>query len=126
MGLHPTIVSSRTLVIGESLASKAIGYPLAYAAARLGSRPLRSALGELQCLIKLGSKNTGLEKPAINNITLPMIKAEHKAPKLNVKAAEARHMLEGVCWILTEVYPPQDDHAHLVLQCLSHMHSFYE
>ena len=84
------------------------------------------ALGELKFLIRLGSKHVGLAQPALNNITLPMLRGKKSDPKLKCKAAEARNMLKVVTWILTKVYEPTNAHEHLVLDCLLNLNQFYE
>ena len=76
-------------------------------------------------MIKLGSKERGLEMP-INQLTLGMIKASGKdAPKLKVKAAEARKMLEVTHFMLEKLFPLDTPHLYMRFQCVSKFVELY-
>ena len=76
-------------------------------------------------MIKIGAKERGLVMP-INQLTLGMIKVDGKnAPKLKVKAAEARKMLEVTHFMLEKLFPMDTSHARMRFQCVSKFVELY-
>ena len=62
----------------------------------------------------------------IGNLTMSMIRVSGKPPKLKLKAAESRHMLVILTYILENFLPPQDAHEELVLQCVRALNDCYK
>eukprot|EP00959_Pyramimonas_sp_CCMP1952_P412068 8634739-Pyramimonas_sp.AAC.1 len=89
------------------------------------SRP-GDGLAKLLTMIRIGSRNVPwLDGPPINNLTLGMIKPDGKAPSLRTKAADTRHMVAVVHWILQHLEPPANGYERLRFDCLDQLHKFY-
>ena len=83
------------------------------------------AIGDLIMLIKWASRDLGYDSPPISSLTLPMIKADGKPPKLKTKAAEGRYLLPVVVAILEKWFPARDDHEGNRLLCLTALRDMY-
>ena len=82
-------------------------------------------MAQLVLFSKVSSKQVGQEQPPVNNLTLNQIKASGKDPKLKVKAAEGRHLLPVVVFLLENLQPPKNAHGELRLNCARQLHLMY-
>eukprot|EP00959_Pyramimonas_sp_CCMP1952_P459283 9478004-Pyramimonas_sp.AAC.1 len=51
-------------------------------------------------------------QPPIRNLTIGMIRAEGKAPRLKTQAAEGRHLVPVVAYMLEHLLPLDSPHEH--------------
>ena len=92
----------------------------------LWTRP-EEVLATIVLFVKTASKNLGMAKPAINRLTMNMIKApKSTTPKLKTKAAEGRHLVAALVFVLEHILPPQNDFERTRLQCAKHLNQIYD
>ena len=82
-------------------------------------------MGEMEILIRHAAKCLNMDRPPVAALSFLQIKAKGKPPKLKVKAAEARGMLEVVSYMLQYIFPPTTDHTRLRLNMLLHLRDMY-
>ena len=87
---------------------------------RLGGLVTRpeECLHEVVRLIHMGSKHLHQRRPPVNNLTMGMVRGKSGNPKLKVKAAEARHYLPCLVFVLENALKPRTLHETMVLDCL--------
>jgi hypothetical protein len=83
-------------------------------------------MAELLVLIKSAAKSIGLPKPPVNKLTIQMIRVGANPPKLKTKAAEGRAMLKTVFYMLTNIFPPENAHENLRLNCVANLKFMYD
>ena len=68
-------------------------------------------LGEFMCLLRLASRNLdpAIQCP-IGTLTLGMLRKKAGAPKLKTKAAEGRHLVPVLVWVLRHCFPLDTPH----------------
>ena len=78
--------------------------------------------------IKIASKEIGQTRPPINDLVIGMLSsADGQArPRLKVKAAESRHLLPCISWLLQNLWAPTSPYEELVMQCVKALSSFYD
>ena len=85
----------------------------------------RSALSRLLSCIHAAAKCLG-QKPPIHNLTITMIKATAgQAPKLRVKAAEARYLLAPIRHALLHWFDMATEHAKARYHVVDRLHQCY-
>lgn len=84
----------------------------------------RIGLSQLTNVFKIASNALRIEIP-IAKITIGMIKAQGKDPRLKAKAAETRHMLNIVHWLLIHIFPARDAYEQLRQDCCHQLFCFY-
>ena len=65
-------------------------------------------------------------EPPFNHLVVTMFKPSGKAPKMHVKAAEARYALPVMYKMLLHCFPLTTAHEQLSMQCVRAMHETYE
>ena len=84
------------------------------------------ACGKLLDMIKIASKELDMKQPPIYHLEYTQIRASpDSAPKLKVKAAEARHMVPVTHFILKRFFPLASDHEFLRFRCIDALHKCY-
>ena len=83
-------------------------------------------LSELQKLIKCEAKAVGQDRPPVNTLTMPMLRASGKSPKAKFKAAESRHMLPVVRLLLERFFPQDTPHQILRYRCVRALDEMYK
>ena len=78
----------------------------------------------LLILIQQASRALKFAKPAINKLTLGMIRGKG-APQLKVKASESNHLLQCVEYILRHHFPLDTDKRRMRYQCVCHFNAMY-
>jgi len=90
---------------------------------QFGSSP--EALSRLVDLIALASRQLGIEPP-VRFLTALMLRVDSKAPKLKLKAAQGRYMVDVVHFILTNLVLPATPYQHTRSQCLTALWEVYK
>ena len=84
-------------------------------------------LARFLSVLRLASKQCGFKQPPINVLTMGMLRSTpHSAPKMKVKAAESRHLLKCLVWILQNFFPSDTNHRTLRLQACMKMQEMYD
>ena len=81
-------------------------------------------LQHLRLLIRQASKAVGLPQPAINKLTMPMIKGKG-LPKLKIKASESMNLLKCMEHILAHYFPLETNHQQVRLHCVKNFNEMY-
>ena len=83
-------------------------------------------LARFLSVLRLASKQCGFNQPPINTLTMGMLRnTPHSAPKMKVKAAESRHLLKCLVWILQNFFPSDTNHRTLRLQACMKMQEMF-
>ena len=90
-----------------------------------GTDANRAILAQLLWMIRLASKSLRQLKPPINNLTLGMFKRPAKSPKMQAKAAECRHLVPCVLFILSNLVPLASPHEKTRQQRVMHLAAVY-
>ena len=93
----------------------------------LTTRP-QETLVDILSFIKTAAKNVGQERPPINNLVIGMLQSASgkQKPRIKLKAAEARHTLACVNWLLQNLWAPTTPYQELVMQCVRALSGFYD
>ena len=83
-------------------------------------------MAAITVLIKAASKKLGQDRVPLTRLTYTMMKQDKKAPKLRIKASEARNLLPCCRLILEEHFPPQNEHEALRLRATQQIDDFYK
>ena len=83
-------------------------------------------MSDLLALIKSASKAIGQDRPPINAFKFSMLKDKAKAPVLKLKAAESRHMLPVLLYILENYFIQDTAHKIARYTCVKKIALFYE
>ena len=62
----------------------------------------------------------------LDNLTLSMIKAQGKGPKLRARAGEARGLIEFACQVAESKLSDDDVYEHTIKLCAKHLHACYD
>ena len=91
------------------------------------TRP-QSTLTEMLRFIKIAAKEIGQKRPPINDLVIGMLSngSSQPRPRLKVKAAESRHLLSCVNWLLQNLWAPKSEYEELVMQCVKALSGFYD
>lgn len=85
----------------------------------------KNVTSQLWCMIRMGSRHMGLKNPPVHYLTMNMFRAPGCKPKLKTNAAETRHMLKAMFWVLENLVNKDTPHAKLRFDCLRNLHLFY-
>ena len=94
----------------------------------LMTRPMET-LTDILRYIRVATKNIAEKRPPINTLTIGMLsgsKGKQARPRIKLKAAEARHTLACVSWLLQNLWAPTSPYEQLVMQCVRALNGFYE
>ena len=86
----------------------------------------QEVLGDMMVMLRLASKQLKLKKCPIGTLTLGMIRAEGKPPKLKTKAAEGRRLVPVLRWVLENLFKQDTPHKELRYKCLMHLDELYK
>ena len=82
---------------------------------------------EILRFIKIAAKNLDQLRPPINNLVIGMLTNSQRKPRprISLKAAEARHTLACVNWLLQNLWAPTTPYEQLVADCVRALTEFY-
>ena len=80
---------------------------------------------DLIMMLKTAAAAVGLDRPPVNRITFPMIRQSGKSPKLRIKAAESRHMLPCIVYIMQHYFKMDSPHKQLRYNCIKAISDMY-
>ena len=83
-----------------------------------------AVLDALLVLLKIGARNSGVEPP-FTSLSMSMIRAPGKSPKLRCKAAKCRATLKCVLFVLKYLRPPENEYQEIRLALLQHFADMY-
>ena len=82
-------------------------------------------LGEFMALLRLASHQLDIACP-IGDLTIGMVRKKSGPPKLKTKAAEGRHLVPVVVWVLQNCFKVEEGHTETRLRCLQNLQWMYE
>ena len=85
-------------------------------------------LNDILRFIKIASKEIGQLRPPINDLVIGMLTSADKQarPRIKLKAAEARHLLPCINWLLQNLWTPTSAYEELVMHCVKAKSTFYD
>ena len=76
-------------------------------------------MGVLENLCRLAAKQVGEESSPLNHLTMGMIIGKKSKPKLKLKAADGRHFLRVLLFLLQNLVSNTTDHTRFRINCVS-------
>lgn len=79
-------------------------------------------------MMKIASKHCDLPRPPINKLKYSMLRANSRtsAPRLHVKASDARKVIRCLRFLLEEMLPLETYHQQLRYHCVRHFDEMYK
>ena len=91
----------------------------------VNANPKRT-IADLLLLIHGASRQLGQADVPIHSLTLNMLKVNGKSPKLKTKAAEGRHLLPCVLFLLRQYFKAENEYEHIRELCVQYLSGIYD